>query len=203
MSAPDPANLRTDWACGYYISGERAWNDPEWADQYANGPRFSPAEPLDSEAFFEFPAAIAGDRQLGLVLVLEADEQAVDARVELVHERDVDDGRSVDTYEWTTVQMRLGFGHREVDHVLTATRNGERQLVLSEEVRHARDVEHGRAFADARCNPLQAAARRQLFCELLRERADIRRRLSAQTFELVERLSETFCFDRLQQVVDR
>ncbi len=109
-------------------------------------------------------------------------------------------------HEAAGVEQRVEFGNREVDDVLAAGRGGKRQFVLGKEVRDARHVEHGRAFAGARRDTLELAAGRQFFRELPRQRTHVgrgRRRRAAESFELVERLRQALRLHGLQQVVDR
>src|SRR5215471_6756891 len=94
----------------------------------------------------------------------------------------------MDADEAPRIEVRVQLRHGEVDHVLTTAGHGERQLVLREEVRDSCDVEHRRALADARSDTLELPARRQLARQLFRQRANIRRSVSAKTLELVERL---------------
>ena len=105
--------------------------------------------------------------------------------------------------EAARVEPRLELGQRVVDHVLVAVDDGEGQLVLRREMTDPRDLEHFRALADPRRDPLQPAVRRELSGQLPRERAHVRPRLAREPRQLVERLVETLGRDRLEQVIDR
>src|SRR5262252_5864999 len=72
---------------------------------------------LNAEALPEVLHPVTGDAQLTLALVLQANQEPVHARVELLYECDVHDRRAVDADEAARVQMRLELCHREVDDV--------------------------------------------------------------------------------------
>src|SRR6185295_288554 len=104
-----------------------------WSQDCPELPRFSRSRPgvSDAEPLLQLPDAVAGDGELGLLVVLQAHQDAaVDRGEELLHERDVDDRRAMDAREAARVEARLELAQREVDDVLAAARAGECQLVL-------------------------------------------------------------------------
>src|SRR6185295_6532390 len=103
-------------------------------------------------------------------------------------ESDVDDRRAVDADEPPMVELVFQLDHRVIDDVFAAAGDGERELLLGKKVRDAGDVDDPRALANARGDPFEPASRRELSGQLLRERADVRRALAAETLQLVERL---------------
>src|SRR5262245_37863803 len=90
-------------------------------------------------------------------------------------------------HEAARVETLLELYEREVDDVIAPVDDSERELVFGHEVRDARDVEQGRALADARRDPFELACRRQLRGELARKRLHVRRGLTAEPLDLVER----------------
>src|SRR5438105_4981003 len=154
---------------------------------------------LNPQASLEIADAIARDVQLRLLLIFQPDDHAaVNGWKQLLNEADVDDGRAVDSDEAARIELLLELCERVVDCVLASVRDRQSQFVLREEMTDARGVENRRALADARRNPFEPPARRELGRELAREHAHIRGRTSfsvadevgsrpEQSIELVER----------------
>src|SRR5262245_16234854 len=66
------------------------------------------SERLNAEPLFQLPHAVAGDGELGLVIVFQAHEDAaVDGGKQLLDERDVDDRGAVDAREAPRIEPRL------------------------------------------------------------------------------------------------
>src|SRR6266851_9310857 len=111
---------------------------------------YRPSGRSDPEALLQVAHAVPRDGELGLSGILEADQHpAVHRGEQLLHERDVHDGRAVDAREAPRIELRVEIAEREVDHMLVAVDDGEGELVLRHDVADLRDVEHRRPFADA------------------------------------------------------
>src|SRR5438105_1699378 len=98
-------------------------------------PAYLPAgRSTNTEFFLQFADAVTGDAQFGLRLVFQPDDRAFDSRIQLLHERDVDNRGAVNPYESAGIQPLLELGERRLDRVLAASGHRERELVASEKM---------------------------------------------------------------------